>query len=203
MEVLRVNDDLPRGAEPLQLVEYAVRDIPAGADEVLSETEVELWVEVGHIKPGTFSQESIYKTGPNRGVIKVKGIPLNDCKQVELRKFTKQLVLPGSSRQPAYRLFSKIELPGFRPGDPAIWEALDGRAKPGEVVHAIEKLRYHIPPERHEPTPTATKPTPKLLPEPGAQPVQALPQSPPTREYRGPYGGPENDPGDAKRVELA
>ncbi|WP_267428298.1 hypothetical protein [Methylobacterium sp. GC_Met_2] len=203
MELQRVNADLPRGAERIQSVEHTVRDIPAGPDEVLSETEVELWVEVGQTTPGTFDQDNVYKTGPGRGVIKIRGIPLTECIQVELRKFTEQQVLLGSSRQVVFPLHSRISLPGFRAGEPAIWKAMDALAKPSEIVKRIENLRFGLLPEPVEAAPTPTKPRRKLIAEPGAQPVQALPKSPPTREYRGPFGGPENDPGDAKRVELA
>lgn len=184
VEVEAANADLPRNAEPLASVEHAARDIPAEPDEILSEIEVERWVAVGNIKPGSFDQANVYVTGAGRGVIKVAGLPLPQCTQVELRTFTERQVRKGDVRKTAYRLAEKMSLPGFLATDPYVWRAMSSHSKPGEVIRQVEALRYFQP----EPASSASGAIiTQLIPAPGAERVKELEPPPPTRAYRGPY----------------
>lgn len=184
VEVEAANADLPRGAEPLASVEHTARDIPAEADEVLSEFEVKRWVAVGNVKPGTFDQGNVYKTSPGRGVIRIEGVPVNECTQCELRTFTERRFRRGATHRSAYRLAEKISLPGFLATDPYVWRPMSSHSKPGEVIRQVEALRYFQP----EPTSSASGAViTQLIPAPGAERVQALEPPPPSQPYRGPY----------------
>ncbi|MFB0490071.1 vacuolar-type H+-ATPase subunit H [Methylobacterium sp. OAE515] len=191
VEVEAANADLPRGAEPLAAVEHPARDVPAEADDVLSEVEVRRWVAVGNTKPGTFEQANVYKTGPGRGVIRIEGVPVNECTQCEMRTFTERRFRRGSGHRPAYRLAEKISLPGFLASDPYIWRPMSSLPKPGEIIRQVEALRYSQP----EPASSASGAViTQLIPAPGAERVQALEPPPPTRSYRGPYAdAPESE----------
>lgn len=191
IEVEAANADLPRNAEPLTSVEHTARDIPAEADEVLSEVEVKRWVAVGNVKPGTFDQGNVYKTGPGRGVIRIEGVPVNECTQVELRTFTERRFQRGRGHISAYRLAEKISLPGFLASDPYVWRPMSSLSKPGEVIRQVEALRYARP----EPTSSASGTIiTQLIPAPGAERVQVLEAAPPTQPYRGPYAdAPESE----------
>jgi hypothetical protein len=191
VEVEAANADLPRGAEPLAAVEHPARDVPAEADEVLSEVEVRRWVAVGNVKPGTFDQANVYKTGPGRGVIRIEGVPVNECTQCELRTFTERHFRRGATHRSAYRLAEKISLPGFGAADPYIWKPMGSLSKPGEIIRQVEALRYARP----EPTASAAGPiVTQLIAAPGAERVKALEPPPPTQAYRGPYAdAPESE----------
>ncbi|APT31386.1 hypothetical protein MCBMB27_02095 [Methylobacterium phyllosphaerae] len=191
VEVEAANADLPRGVEPLAGVEHPARDVPAEADEVLSEVEVKRWVAVGNVKPGTFEQGNVYKTGPGRGVIRIEGVPVNECTQVELRTFTERRFQRGRGHISAYRLAEKISLPGFLASDPYVWRPMSSLSKPGEVIGQVEALRYARP---GGPALASGAIITQLIPAPGAERVQALPAAPPTQPYRGPYAdAPENE----------
>lgn len=184
VEVEAANADLPRGAVRLASVERAARDVPAEPDEVLSEVEVERWVQVGGLKPGSFDQSNVYETAPGRGVIKVAGQPLTECTQVELRTFTERRVRRGAGGKIAYRLAERLVLPGFRPSDLDHWRPLSSGSRASEIVRQVEALRYAKPVPA--PSGSGTIVT-ELVPMPGAERVRELEPSPPTRPYRGPY----------------
>lgn len=184
VEVEMANAGLPRNAEPLASVEHTARDIPAEPDEILSEIEVERWVAVGNVKPGSFDQSNVYVTGPGRGVIKVAGLPLGECTQVELRVFTERRVRRGEGRKTAYRLAEKVSLPGFLATDLYVWRPMSSHSKPAEIIRHVEALRYSRP----EPASSASGAVvTQLVPAPGAERVQALEPPPPSRPYRGPF----------------
>jgi len=191
VEVEAANADLPRDAEPLASVEHPARDVAAEPDEVLSEVEVKRWVAVGNIKPGTFDQSNVYKTGPGRGVIRIEGVPVNECTQVELRTFTERRFRRGAAHRSAYRLAEKISLPGFGALDQYFWKPMGNLCKPGEVVRQVEALRYSQPePASSDGGPIVTQ----LIAPPGAERVKALEPPPPTQAYRGPYAdAPESE----------
>lgn len=67
--VQAANAERPQGAAPLPSVEGRVRNRPGTPEEIISEVEVERWVRVGQIKPGSFDQEEVRATGNGRGVI--------------------------------------------------------------------------------------------------------------------------------------
>jgi hypothetical protein len=172
LAVAQANADRPRGAEPIPAVEHAVRDVPTGPDEVISEVEVQRWVRVGDIVPGTFDQQNVHDLGQGRGVIRYRnpGLPLADCPQVERRTFIEQHVQPGHVGAIAYALAERIALPGFRPGDPDIWRPLTSPSIAGDVLKQVAALRS---PGHAAAAPGAT--TTRLVATPGAKPVEEVP----------------------------
>lgn len=168
--VQEANADLPQGMEAIQNVEGRVRDRHSAPEEIISEVEVERWVRVGQILPGTFDQEEVRATGNGRGLIALRGMPLNQGYEVELRRFTQQHYQGNDFGYAADRLASKLVLPGLRHDDAAFYNPLH-RPQPGEVLARIAELRAQCPQaERVRPVESRLVPADKT-------PVKALPKA--------------------------
>lgn len=142
--VLEANADLPAGMDAIQNVEGRVRDRPGAPEEIVSEVEVERWVRVGQILPGTFAQDDVHETGNGRGLISLRGLPRNQGHEVELRKFNLQHYQANDFGYSADRLASKLVLPGLRHDDAAFYKPMQA-PKPHEVLARINELRAQAP----------------------------------------------------------
>ncbi|MCJ2016951.1 hypothetical protein MKK84_05845 [Methylobacterium sp. E-065] len=138
--VMDANADLPKGMEAIQAVEGRVRDRPGAPEEIVSEVEVERWVRVGQILPGTFDQDEVHISSNGRGLISLRGMPVNQSYEVELRRFTLQQYRGNDFGYSTDKLASKIVLPGLQHDTAAFYKPLH-LPKPADVLARIAELR--------------------------------------------------------------
>lgn len=103
-----------RSAEPIQSVEHEIRDLPAEADEIVAEVGVQRWVAVGNVRPGTFDQNAVCKTGPGRGVIKTPGLPKRPPSSREIARRREKAEAEARTAEAAQMLVRQVQ-PGLRP----------------------------------------------------------------------------------------
>ncbi|SFI85211.1 hypothetical protein [Methylobacterium brachiatum] len=187
--VQAANADRPEGTEAIPGVERRVRSRPGSPEEVLDEVRVERWVQVGQIRPGSFDQDEVYATGNGRGRIPVRGLPISEGHEVELRWFTEQYFFPADHGAAPEGLAERLVLPGFRQGDADFFQPVErpyqGTVQPRDVLSRIAKLRAKAP--RGAPQQAVEG---RLVPA-NVEPVQALPPPESHREYRGRYSADE------------
>lgn len=125
--------------------------------------------------PGTFDQSTVRATELGRGVLPIRGAPLNSCPQVELRRFTKLTVRERTFTDAAFALASRLALPGLGALDAAYWTPLSDPL-PGQILAAIADRAA-----AGAPAPRQREERTRLVPEPGAKPVERIERGPVAR----------------------
>ncbi|XYD10152.1 hypothetical protein R1A27_06465 [Methylobacterium sp. NMS12] len=181
--VQAANADRPQGTEAIPSVERRVRSRPGIPEEIVHTGQVELWVHVGQIRPGSFNQDAVRATGGGRGRLPIAGHPLNEGREMELRRFTEERFFPADHGTAPDRLAERLVLPGFREGEADFYRPVErpfqGVVQPADVLSQIAKLRAQ--PRKAAPQQAVQT---RLIPE-NTEPVRALPVPESHREIRG------------------
>ncbi len=181
--VQAANAERPEGTEAIPPVERRVRSRPGTPEELVHSEQVELWVQVGQTRPGSFKQDAVRATGGGRGRLPIAGHPLNEGREMELRRFTEKRFFPADHGTAPDRLAERLVLPGFREGEADFYRPVErpfeGTVQPADVLSQIAKLRAQ--PRRAVPQQAVQT---RLIPE-NTEPVKALPKSDSHREYKG------------------
>ena len=183
--VRAANADRPKGMEALISVERRVRSRPGTPEEIVHTGQVDLWVQAGQSRPGSFNQDAVRSTGGGRGMLPIPGHPLNEGREMELRRFTEERFFPVDHGTAPEGLAERLVLPGFRQGEADFFRPVErpyqGTVTPADVLARIAMLRAQ--PKQGIPQQAVQT---RLIPENG-EPVKALPKPDSHREYRGGY----------------